>query len=33
MNAYFVIITDEDVPLFEAEFFRPDSLGKVETAG
>lgn len=30
MNAYFVIITENDMPIFEAEFFRPDYLTKLE---
>ncbi|PJF17451.1 hypothetical protein PSACC_02754 [Paramicrosporidium saccamoebae] len=30
MNAYFAIVAREDNPLFEAEFFRPDYLTKLE---
>lgn len=30
MNSYFAIVTRDDLPLFEAEFFRPDYLTKLE---
>jgi hypothetical protein len=30
MNAYFAIVARDDRPLFEAEFFRPDYLTKLE---